>query len=95
MLQRIIEVGLKLKPSKCSFIVQVVEHLGYLITPDGISPNPGRVAAVRDYPVPTSVKEVRQFLGIASYYRRFVQGFAKVAQPLHALTQKGALFFLD
>jgi len=47
---------------------------------------------VKDYPVPKSVKEVRQFFGIASYYRRFVQGFAKVAQPLHALTQKGTVF---
>ena len=48
--------------------------------------------AVKEYPIPQSVKEVRQFLGIASYYRRFIQGFAKIAQPLHSLTQKGARF---
>ena len=47
---------------------------------------------MKDYPTPTSVKEMRQFVGIASYYRRFIKGFAKVAQPLHALTQKGAVF---
>ena len=47
---------------------------------------------MKDYPAPKSLKEVRQFLGIASYYRRFIQGFAKIAQPLHALTQKGAVF---
>ena len=47
---------------------------------------------MKEYPIPQSVKEVRQFLGIASYYRRFIQGFTKIAQPLHSLTQKGAPF---
>ena len=89
VLDRLLEVGLKLKPAKCHFICQSVEYLGHLVTPQGISPNPARVAA---YPTPTSVKEMRQFVGIASYYRRFIKGFAKVAQPLHALTQKGAVF---
>lgn len=92
VLDRLIQVRLKLKPSKCHFICREVEYLGHLITPHGILPNPRRIVAVREYPIPKSVKEVRQFLGIASYYRRFVQGFAKVAQPLHALTQKGAVF---
>ena len=92
VLDKLINVGLKLKPVKCHFLCPKVEYLGHLITPTGISPNPGRIAAVKDYPAPTSVKEVRQFLGIASYYRRFVRGFANVAQPLHALTQKGAVF---
>ena len=92
VLDRLLEVGLKLKPAKCHFICQSVEYLGHLVTPQGISPNPARVAAVKDYPTPTSVKEMRQFVGIASYYRRFIKGFAKVAQPLHALTQKGAVF---
>ena len=66
--------------------------MGHVITPEGISPNSQELAAVRDYPVPMSVKEVRQILGLASYYRRFVHGFAKVAEPLHTLTQKGATF---
>ena len=70
----------------------VLDHHGHLLTPEGIHPNPDRVAAVRNYPTPTSVKEVRQFLGLASYYRRFVKNFARIAQPLHNLTQKGAAF---
>ena len=92
VLDRLIQVGLKLKPQKCHFLCPEVDFLSYLITPQGIHPNPQKVAAVREYPVPKSVKEVRQFVSLASYYRRFVQGFAKVAQPLHALTHKGAVF---
>ena len=84
--------GLKLKPTKCYFIRQQVEYLGHVITPQGISPNPARLQAVQDYPTPSSVKAVRQFVGLASYYRRFIPGFAKIAEPLHALTCKGALF---
>ena len=53
----------------------------------GIRPYPDRVRAVQQFPRPTTVKEVRQFLGLASYYRRFVKGFASIAQPLHALTK--------
>lgn len=50
------------------------------------------MAAVQYYPVPTSVREVRQFVGLVSYYRRFIKGFAKIAEPLHALTHKDAIF---
>ena len=92
VIERLTVAGLKLKPSKCHFICQEVEYLGHLITPSGIHPNPNRVKAVQEFPVPQSVREVRQFLGVASYYRRFIRGFAKTAQPLHALTQKGAPF---
>ena len=92
VIQRLSDAGLKLKPAKCHFISQEVQYLGHLLTPDGIRPNPDRVAAVKDYPALRSVKEVRQFLGLASYYRRFVKDFARIAQPLHSLTQKGTPF---
>ena len=92
VLQRFASAGLKLKPSKCHFICQRVEYLGHLITPSGIQPNPNRVSAVQEFPKPSSVKEVRQFLGLASYYRRFIAGFAKIAHPLHSLIQKDAIF---
>ena len=92
VMDRLAAAGLKLKPSKCRFIRQEVEYLGHVLTPNGLKPNPKRVTAVTNFPIPQSVREVRQFLGLASYYRRFVQGFAKIAQPLHALTQKGATF---
>ena len=84
--------GLKLKPSKCHFICQTVEYLGHTITPKGISPNNSQVIAIQNFPTPSSVKEVRQFVGLASYYCHFIIGFAKIAQPLHQLTQKDAHF---
>ena len=92
VLGRLREANLKLKPEKCHFICQQVEYLGHILTPEGLKPNPAQVSAVRDFPVPNTVSEVRQFMGLASYYRRFVKGFAKIAQPLHALTCKGAIF---
>ena len=62
------------------------------LTSQGIHQNQDRVAAVRDYPALTSAKRVRQCLGLASYYRRFVNNFSKVAQPLHNLTRKHTPF---
>ena len=69
-----------------------MEYLGHIITRSGVRPNPAKVTAVKEFPVPQTVKAVRQFMGLASYYRRFVGGFAKIAEPLHALTRKGAIF---
>ena len=92
VLERFKAAGLKLKSSKCHFISQTVEYLGHLITSQGISPNPNQVSAIKEFPAPTSLKELRQFLGLASYYRRFICSFAEIAHPLHSLTQKDALF---
>ena len=92
VIERISAAGLKLKPSKCKFIRQTVEFLGHVLTPMGIRPNPDRVGAVQNFPRPKSVREVRQFLGLASYYRRFVKGFATLAQPLHSLTKANSRF---
>ena len=77
---------------KCKFIRQRVEYLGHILTSNGICRNPDRVSAVQQFRRPTSVREVRQFLGLASYYRRFFKGFANVAQPLHALTKANSRF---
>ncbi len=92
VIEKLRGAGLKLKPSKCHFIRKEVKHLGHVITPDGLKPNPGRVSAVKEYSATSSVTEVRQFLGIASYYRRFIHGYAKTAEPLHTLTQKNETF---
>ena len=69
VLNRLSEVGLKFKPSKCHFVTQQVKYLGHLITPQGIKPNPEYERAVKDFPVPTSLKGVHAFIGLASYYR--------------------------
>ena len=92
MIERLQQAGLKLKPAKCHFVREEVEYLGHLITPEGLKPNPKLVTAVKEFPVPQDVREVRQFVGLSSYYRHFIPLFAKIAKPLHELTRKGAEF---
>ena len=89
---RLRRVGLKLHPGKCRFARAKVVYLGHVVTSEGIGPNPEKVEAVQKFPVPTAVKGVRQFLGLASYYRRFIPLFAKIAAPLHALTRQDVPF---
>ena len=90
--RRLREANVKLNPKKCSFVKQKVEYLGHVVTPDGVMPNPEKVRVVRDFPVPKNLKELRTFMGLANYYRRFVKGFAYIANPLNALTKKGSMF---
>ncbi|KRZ81763.1 Retrovirus-related Pol polyprotein from transposon 17.6, partial [Trichinella sp. T8] len=89
VLARLQSVGLKIKPEKCQLMRQSVHYLGHIVTQQGIGTDPEKTAAVQKWPTPRCVREVRQFLGLASYYRRFVRNFAGVANPLHALTKKG------
>ena len=83
VLDRLKNEGLKAKLSKCSFFQKEVHYLGHVISRDGVSTEPGKVEAVTNWPMPKTVSELRSFLGFASYYRRFVEGFAKLAAPLH------------
>ncbi|KRX58165.1 Retrovirus-related Pol polyprotein from transposon gypsy [Trichinella sp. T9] len=88
-LSRLQSVGLKIKPEKCQLMRQSVHYLGYIVTQHGVGTDPEKTAAVQEWPTPQCVREVRKFLGLASYYRRFVRNFAGVENPLHALTKKG------
>lgn len=90
--RRLREAGLRLKPKKCAILREEVAYLGHTISQEGIKPDPAKVHKVRTFPVPTDVTTLRQFLGLASYYRKFIQGFAEVASPLHELTKKGSSF---
>lgn len=89
---RLRAANLKLKPSKCFLFQKSVQYLGHIVSADGVSTDPQKVQAIADWPRPKCKKEVRSFLGLASYYRRFVKGFAEVASPLHKLTAKSAKF---
>ena len=90
--ERLRRIGLRLHPQKCRFAYPEVAFLGHVISAVGIAPNPDKVRAVREFKVPTNVRMVREFLGLAGYYRRFVPNFSKVAGPLHNLTRQDVPF---
>lgn len=82
------EEELYAKPSKCHFNKSELKYLGHVVGADGIKVDPGKIAVVREYPRPQSVGDVRSFLGLATYFRRFIQGFGVLARPLNALTRR-------
>ncbi|KAL7844430.1 hypothetical protein SRHO_G00229690 [Serrasalmus rhombeus] len=84
--------NLRLHPKKCLLLQRKVQFLGHVVSGDRVATDPGKVQSVRHWPTPRDVSELRSFLGLASYYRRFIQGFADIAAPLHRLTEKGAAF---
>ena len=90
-LREVLEVlrreGLYLKPSKCEWMLPEVEFLGHRIGRDGLSVDPHKVDAVNHWTAPTNVSELRSFLGLAGYYRRFLEQYSKIAFPLTELTK--------
>ena len=88
VLERFERANLELQPSKCVFVQPQVEYLGYVISRDGIRASPEKTRAVKNFPVPRNAKEVRSFLGLASFYRRLVPKFAQIAKPLTELLRK-------
>lgn len=84
--RRLNQHGLKLQPRKCHLFQREVTYLGHVISERGVATDPAKTAAVRDWPVPQTVKQVKSFLGFAGYYRRFIPAFSKIAAPLNALT---------
>jgi hypothetical protein len=95
VLQTLREHQLYAKFSKCEFWLVKVEFLGHVITKEGIAINPNKVQSVLEWPAPKNVKEVRGFLGMAGYYRRFIEGFSKIAGPMTKLLKKNIPFIWD
>lgn len=97
--QKLIEVfdrlrkyGLKVQPDKCEFLRKEVGYLGHIISSEGVKPNPEKVQAVKEFPIPKSCKDIKSFLGLAGYYRRFIPNFSKITKPLTSLLKKDVPF---
>ena len=85
MFQKLREAGLKLQPSKCELFKTSLLYLGHIVLEDGIRTDPKKVEAIHQWPVPVTVTDVRSFLGLTNYYRRFLKGYAKIVRPLNIL----------
>ena len=83
---------LHFQPDKCEFWLPEVGYLGHIIDKNGVRPDPKKIIAVKNFPVPKTQKNVKQFLGVAGYYRRFIDGFSKIASPLNQLLKKDIPF---
>ena len=86
------DANLTLRGSKCHLAMSKVSYLGHVFSTTGMSPDPQKVSAVKEWKSPTNAEEVRKFLGLASYYRRYILGFSDIAKPLHNLTHKQVPF---
>jgi len=92
VLDRIREAKFKLNLGKCTLAAREVAYLGHLVRADGVSPDASNVKAIKSFPLPRSVKDVRAFIGLAGYYRSFIPNFAALSKPLTLLTRKDEKF---
>jgi hypothetical protein len=92
--QRFREARLKLNPEKCQLLQKEVRYFGHIVSPEGITADPEKLKAVRQWPTPRNWHEIRSFLGMCTYYRRFISGFANIAKPLTKLTEQKQSFQL-
>ena len=92
LLGRLKSAGLTLQPDKCNFLRKEIAYLGHVITQDGVKPDSSKIEAVRNFPIPKNRKNIKQFLGLVGYYRKFIPDFARIAKPLNYLTRLDVKF---
>lgn len=92
VLARLRKHNFKLEVDKCEFLKKEVTYLGHVLGPNGVKVDPEKIRAVKEFPTPKNQKNVRQFLGLSGFYRRFVKDYAKIARPLFDLLKKDAIF---
>nr|GFD28856.1 putative reverse transcriptase domain-containing protein [Tanacetum cinerariifolium] len=92
ILELLMKEELYAKVSKCEFWIPKVQFLGHVINSQGIHVDPAKIESVKDWASPKSPMEIHQFLGLAGYYRRFIEGISKIAKPMTKLTKKKVKF---
>ena len=92
LMKRLKDANLKLQPDKCEFLRTEVAYLGHIIGSDGVKPDPRKIEAITKFPQPRNAKNIKQFLGLVGYYRRFIPQFSKIAKPLTDLLKKDKPF---
>lgn len=90
--ERLREAQLKVQLDKSEFLKQELMYLGHVITPHGIRPNPDKIRAIKQFPIPKTPREIKSFLGLVGYYRKFVPNMAKLTKPMTSLLKKNAKF---
>ncbi len=93
--ERLRQAKLKLRLKKCDFGKSETDYLGYLVNAEGIKINPKKFEKICDFPVPSTKKQIRRFLGMCNYYSKFIWHYSDYAHCLHALTRKNSSFFVD
>lgn len=88
VLKRLTEFNLKVQLDKCEFLRRETEFLGHIISKDGVKPNPDKVEKVLKWPLPKNPKEIKQFLGLVGYYRRFIKDFSRITKPMTKFLKK-------
>jgi hypothetical protein len=92
VLDRIREAKFKLNLGKCTFAAREVAYKGHLVSADGVSPDSSTVKEIKSFPLPRNVRDIRAFLGLAGYYRSFIQNFVALSKPLTQLIRKDMKF---
>lgn len=92
---RLRESNFKIQLDKSEFLHKTVQYLGHIITPDGVKPNPDKIAIIKNFPIPKTQKDIKSFLGLLGYYRRFIKNFAKITKPMTRCLKKNAKVIHD
>jgi hypothetical protein len=80
------------KFSKCDFFQKKIHYLGHILSEEGVAVDPDRIRSIMEWPTPKDISDIRSFMVLAGYYRRFIKGFSKIGYPITALQKKGAKF---